>query len=131
MARDRSNEWIGATFVGIGLGAAGVAGALAWVTSRIGPAAIPIWAIVGWASTMVFRGPLGKALASRLAGEVPDGMSEVPPELYAELDDLRLRLGEVEERVDFSERLLTQQQETAQRAMPEMQIQSRSPDDNS
>ena len=44
VTRERSSEWIGAMFVGLGLGAAGVAGALAWVTSMIGPAAIPIWA---------------------------------------------------------------------------------------
>ncbi len=111
MARDRSNEWIGATFVGLGLGAAGVAGALAWVTSMIGPASIPMWAITGWAVMMVFRGPLGKALSARISGEAIDGNVEVPPELYSELDELRNRLGEVEERVDFSERLLTKQQE--------------------
>ena len=110
MSGDRSNEWIGAMFVGIGLGAAGVAGALAWVTSMIGPAAIPIWAIASWGGMMVFRGPLGQALAARIGGNVPDQV-EMPPEMFAELDELRARLGELEERVDFSERLLTKGQD--------------------
>ncbi len=107
MARDRSNEWIGSMFVGLGMGAVGVAGALAWVTSAIGPASIPIWAIAAWGGMMIFRGPFGKALATRVGGHAVDGPVELPPELYGELDELRARLGELEERVDFSERLLT------------------------
>jgi hypothetical protein len=110
MSRDRSNEWIGAMFVGIGLGAAGVAGALAWVTSLIGPASIPIWGFAAAGAIVTFRGPLGQALATRISGNTPDQL-EVPPEMYAELDELRARMGELEERVDFSERLLTQKNE--------------------
>ncbi|HEY4099964.1 MAG TPA: hypothetical protein VGM20_03710 [Gemmatimonadales bacterium] len=109
MARDRSNEWIGSAFVGLGFGAAGVAGALAWVTSRIGPASIPIWAIAGWAGMMIFRGPLGQALATRISGHSPADSPELPQEVYGELDDLRARVSELEERVDFSERILTKQ----------------------
>jgi hypothetical protein len=108
MSRDRSGEWIGSTFVGLGMGAAGVAGALAWVTSLIGPASIPIWGIAAWGGMMVFRGPLGQALAARIGGSAPDQV-EIPPEMFAELDELRSRLAELEERVDFSERLLTKQ----------------------
>lgn len=103
----RSNEWIGAAFVGIGLGAAGVAGALAWVTSAIGPASIPIWAIAVWGAAIVLRGSLGKALAARIGGQTPDEQSAIDPGVYTELDELRARVGELEERVDFSERLLT------------------------
>jgi hypothetical protein len=33
---------------------------------------------------------------------------ELPAEILGELDELRLRVGELEERVDFSERLLAQ-----------------------
>jgi len=105
---DHRNDWLVGLFIGFGFGAAGVAGALAWVTSAIGPASIPIWAIAVWGGTMVFRGPFGKAISARIAGQVPDARAEVPPELYAELDELRARVGELEERVDFSERLLTQ-----------------------
>ena len=36
-----------------------------------------------------------------------------PPGLQAELDALRSRVGELEERLDFTERMLTQQQEDA------------------
>ena len=36
-----------------------------------------------------------------------------PPGLPAELDALRSRVGELEERLDFTERMLTQQQENA------------------
>ena len=107
MSGDRSSEWIGAMFVGLGLGAAGVAGALAWVTSLIGPAAIPIWAFAAGGAIVLFRGPMGQALANRIGGNVPD-QQEPPAEVYAELDELRARLGELEERVDFSERLLAQ-----------------------
>jgi hypothetical protein len=45
-------------------------------------------------------------MARNIGGEGKPGLSEVPPELYAELDELRARVGELEERVDFSERLL-------------------------
>ena len=84
-------------------------GALAGVTARIGPAAIPIWLFASGGAVMVFRGPLGQALAARISGRSPDGESEaIAPELYAELDELRARIVELEERVDFSERLLTQ-----------------------
>lgn len=113
MARDRGNEWIGAAFVGIGLGAAGVAGALAWATSAIGAASIPIWIVTIIGGAIVMRGPLSKALATRIAGRESADTPDVPPELYAELDELRARLGEIEERVDFSERLLTKQNSTS------------------
>ncbi len=113
MARDRSNEWIGAAFVGIGLGVAGVAGALAWVSSTLGPPSIPIWLFAVIGGVIMMRGPLGKALADRIAGRAGDGAVELPPELYAELDDMRARMIELEERVDFSERLLTKQNSTS------------------
>lgn len=109
MASDRSNEWIGAMFVGLGLGAAGVAGALAWVTSSIGAAAIPIWLFACGGAAAILHGPLGKALADRIGGRVQDGPVELPPELYAELDELRAQIGQLEERAEFSERLLTKQ----------------------
>lgn len=85
-----------------------VFGALAYVTRALGPASIPIWAIAAWGSSMVFRGPIGQAIARSISGPAPqDGQAEIPAELYAELDELRARVGELEERVDFSERLLS------------------------
>ena len=56
--------------------------------------------------------PLGRALARRLAGEKAT-MEETPilaevDALREELHGLRQELGEVQERVDFAERLLAQ-----------------------
>ena len=57
-------------------------------------------AIAG-ALVLIFR-PIGNAIAGRLRGSVvsPD------PEVLAEVDGLKARLAEVEERLDFAERLL-------------------------
>lgn len=84
---------------------------LSQVTRNIGPASIPIWFAALGAGALVLRGPLGKALADRLSGQsaLPNEPVQLPEELYAELDELRARLGELEERVDFSERLLSRQ----------------------
>ena len=71
--------------------------------------AIPttILGVIGGA--VVLNGPVGKALARRLQGPTP---SELPPDqVLSELDDLRGRLTELEERADFSERLLAKQRE--------------------
>jgi hypothetical protein len=51
----------------------------------------------------IFNGPLAKAMADRLRGR---GHTEADPTLLAEVDQLRERLAEVEERLDFAERLL-------------------------
>jgi hypothetical protein len=59
----------------------------------------------------IFRGPIGAAIAERIragAGPVQD------PALAAEVDHLRGRLAEVEERLDFAERLLAQAREADQ-----------------
>lgn len=70
--------------------------------------AIPVMLTLVIGTTIVLRGPVGKALARRLEGE--SGQVAGPPgeELLLELDDLRARVLELEERVDFSERLLAQ-----------------------
>lgn len=103
-------EWIGSAFVGIGLGAMGLFGALAAASATLGPVSVPIWAIAAFIVVSVIRSPMGKAFADRLAGRAID--AEIPelPELYAELDELRGRLAEMEERQDFAERLLSQPQ---------------------
>jgi hypothetical protein len=51
----------------------------------------------------IFNGPVAKALADRLRGRHG---SDPDPALLAEVDQLRERLAEVEERLDFAERLL-------------------------
>ena len=114
MARDHGPDqvtpWI---FFSMAIAAVPIFGTMAYVTRLIGPAAIPIWFGAAAAVILVFRGPVGQALARRISGDVHDGPVEVPAELYAELDELRARVGELEERVDFSERLLVQKNENA------------------
>lgn len=84
--------------------------ALAFATARLGPAAIPIWGMALGAAALIFRGPVGRALGEMLAGRRGDEIPpELPAEILAELDDLRTRVAELEERADFSERLLSQQ----------------------
>jgi hypothetical protein len=58
---------------------------------------------------LVLRGPLGKALAQRIGGRA-QGQGEYGDleERLADVDALRQRVGELEERVDFAERLLAQ-----------------------
>lgn len=59
----------------------------------------------------IFRGPVGAALADRIrAGHAP----AADPALAAEVDQLRGRLAEVEERLDFAERLLARAREADQ-----------------
>jgi hypothetical protein len=48
--------------------------------------------------------PVGKALADRLRGNVPPAHD---PELLAEVDALRQEVAELQERVDFTERMLS------------------------
>ena len=82
--------------------------ALTSVTRMLGAPAIPIWGFAGVAAVLIFRGPVGQAIARAIdrGGAAPP--AGLPDEVYAELDELRARVGELEERVDFSERLLAQ-----------------------
>jgi hypothetical protein len=56
--------------------------------------------------------PVGKAIAERIRSHGAAPMQD--PELLAEVDALRREVNELGERVDFTERLLMQQQERAQ-----------------
>jgi hypothetical protein len=62
--------------------------------------------------TVILRGPLGRALADRLAARSAahpdDGALQ---ELRHEVEDLRGALGEVQERLDFAERLLVKRRD--------------------
>jgi hypothetical protein len=58
-------------------------------------------------SSVVLRGPLGKALALRITNAAT-GPAELPVEVLEEMDDMRHRMVELEERLDFTERLLAQ-----------------------
>ena len=69
--------------------------------------------IVAAAAVLIFRGPLGKALARRLEGtagrpDVTDPGVAGLAERVAELEQRDARVAELEERLDFAERLLAQ-----------------------
>lgn len=68
--------------------------------------AIPT-AIVGSVMGMItLKGPLGQAIARRLDAE--SAGAALPEETAAELEDMRERMVELEERLDFTERMLAQ-----------------------
>ncbi len=102
----------GAAAVFVGISVVALFSGMVAATAMLGPASLPVW-MAGLAATAVtLRGPVGRAIAARIGGE---GDSESRGELqavadhtYAELDDLRGRLLEVEERLDFAERMLAQ-----------------------
>ena len=78
--------------------------------------------IVGGGLVLILRGPVGRAMARRL-----EGSSGTAPELAARVDELesrvaeleqeRARTTELEERVDFAERLIARQDQ-APRDLP-------------
>jgi outer membrane murein-binding lipoprotein Lpp len=69
--------------------------------------------------TIVLRGPLGRALADRIAGRHPVTRGDDPElrdrleQMATAVDDLRHRLAELEERQDFTERVLAAHREPA------------------
>ncbi len=83
---------------------------------------VPITLFISIAAVKIFKGPFGTALAERLGGRSMDReVSEETEALHADvdalrddLDDTRAQLAEVQERLDFAERLLA-----AGRASPE------------
>jgi Tfp pilus assembly protein PilO len=67
---------------------------------------------IGLAALGLFFGPVGSALAQRLVGrpqpdEIRAEVEKLGEQVIAEMDELRHQLAEVEERLDFAERLLT------------------------
>ena len=91
-----------------------IALALMLASSKLGPASIPIWLGVAGAAWLISKGAIGDAIAMRLRG----GAGELPEETLVELDDLRARVAELEERQDFSERLLAQKGEIVRPELP-------------
>lgn len=79
--------------------------------------AIPVglFSVVG--AGIALRGPVGAALAARIEGRV-QGDATPPEELLAELDELRHRMVELEERQDFAERLLSRSRDAQGGAPP-------------
>lgn len=74
--------------------------------------AIPAIMMLGIGGTIVLRGPLGKAIARRIEGTATAEVDVEP--LLQELDEVRARMLELEERMDFTERLLAREREAAQ-----------------
>jgi hypothetical protein len=72
----------------------------------------PVIAIIAISAGLakIFSGPLGSAIADRIRGGAPSSDAE----LGAEVEHLRGRLADVEERLDFAERLLSQAREADQ-----------------
>jgi hypothetical protein len=73
--------------------------------------AIPAIMMLGIGGTIVLRGPLGRAIARRIEGVAAPEVDVEP--VLQELDDVRARMLELEERMDFTERLLAREREPA------------------
>jgi hypothetical protein len=62
---------------------------------------------VSIAAVFIMRGPFGRAMAERLSGRARSGTEDQDVrELKGEVEELRNQLYEVQERLDFAERLL-------------------------
>lgn len=64
----------------------------------------------GGAMFLLAISPVGRAIADRIRRAAP---ADIEAEVYAELDGLRAEVSELQERVDFAERLLADQREQA------------------
>lgn len=69
--------------------------------------------IFGGGATVAFAfSPIGRAIAERVRGpaaQLPLGATD--PAILEELDRLRIEMGEVQERLDFAERMLASRSE--------------------
>lgn len=80
--------------------------------------AVAIMAIIAIGTVLAFLAfPVGRALADRmrggLKGVAADELKSLREDLRGELDGMRHDLGELAERVDFAERLLSKQREAS------------------
>jgi len=78
--------------------------------------AIPAMITTGVVGAIVLRGPVGKALAERIHQGAAGAGAD--PELLEEFDEMRNRMVELEERVDFTERLLAKHRADDPAALP-------------
>ena len=79
------------------------------------PFIVPVALFFTIGAVAILRGPIGKALADRLAGRMPTGVqSEETNALQVEVEELRYRVTDLEERLDFAERVLAQRREPEQ-----------------
>ena len=77
------------------------------------PWSIPIWFSSIGAVVWLLKGPFGEALLRSIADRDrdPDALG-TDPGVLQELDDLRAQVSELQERMDFTERLLARERET-------------------
>jgi hypothetical protein len=69
---------------------------------------------VSIAAVFIMRGPFGRAMAERISGRARTGTEDQDVrELKGEVEGLRTQLSEVQERLDFAERILARQDERA------------------
>ena len=81
----------------------------------IAPAFITVTLALIAGVTFILRGPVGKAIARRLEGQqLPQADSPEIAGRLAQVDDLAHRVAELEERLDFAERLLARSREPHQ-----------------
>lgn len=103
----KQDDATAAIATGVTLTAAALAGGFAVVAVNLGLGfAIPVGIVALISAGVVFRGPLGQAIARRLEGGA-SGREESEATTHA-LEEMRGRIAELEERVDFAERLLAQ-----------------------
>jgi hypothetical protein len=62
-------------------------------------------------SIFILRGPIGRAIADRIARRAGAADDDRVEQLDHDVRELRAELGEVQERLDFAERLLARQRE--------------------
>ncbi len=99
-----------------GIGGLAVLAAFTVLSLKIGEDfAIPALLVGGVVAVFALKGQVGRALARRIEG----GAADTAPEVLAEVDELRARMLELEERLDFAERLLAStRREEPQRVEP-------------
>ena len=104
---DVSRGWL---YVALAVVGVAYLAAMADITSQLEAVAIPFWVITIVGGILLANSAIGKAIGRRITGDLPEapGSLDVPDEVYAELDELRARMLEMEERQQFAERLLTE-----------------------
>ena len=70
---------------------------------------IIVIATVAWTLARILRGPIGEALARRIGGDHHLGATQ-----DGEVTELRARVSELEERLDFTERVLLQERQAGE-----------------
>lgn len=72
---------------------------------------IVVVSICAWTVTRVSRGPLGEAIARRIGGASGHPESGARDQ---DITELQARVAELEERIDFTERVLLQERQSGQ-----------------